>query len=94
MIRNLILAGLFLVAIAIASGCSGQSTVPDAEFGDAVRNVMEYQIHDYEAALHPPPDAVEGSDPDRLNAVIDAYRKGAAEAQQAPPPVIISIGGL
>ena len=94
MTRNPILTGLLLIAIAIASGCSGQSTVPAAEFGDAVRNVMEYQIHDYEAALHPPPDAVEGSDPDRLNAVIDAHRKGAAEAQEGPPPVIINIGGL
>ena len=92
MTRNLILAGPLLIAIAIASGCSGQSTVPDAEFGDAVRNVMEYQIHDYEAALHPPPDAVEGSDPDRLNTVIDTYRKGAGEAQEGPPPVNINIG--
>jgi len=94
MIRNLILAGLLLIANAIASGCSGQSTIPSSEFGDAVRNVMEYQIHDYEAALHPPPDAVEGSDPDRLNAVINAYRKGAADAQEGPPPVTINIGGL
>jgi len=94
MIRNLILTGLLLIATAIASGCSGQSTVPAAEFGDAVRNVMEYQIHDYEAALHPPPDAIEGSDPDRLNTVIDAHRKGAGEAQAGPPPISISIGGL
>ena len=94
MTRNLILTGLLLIATAIASGCSSQSTVPNAEFGDAVRNVTEYQIHDYEAALHPPPDAVEGSDPDRLNAVIEAHRQGAAEAQDAPQPVTISIGGL
>ncbi len=93
MTRNLILTGLLLVAVAISGGCSRQPTLPGAEFGDAVRNVMESQIHDYEAALHPPPDALEGSDPDRLNAVIDAYRKGAAEAQEGPPPVTISIGG-
>jgi len=91
MTRNLILAGPLLIAIAIASGCSSQPT--DAEFGDAVRNVMDSQIHDYDAALHPPPDAIEGSDPDRLNAVIDAYRRGAGEAQQAPPESI-TIGGL
>ena len=90
MTRNLILASLLLIAIAIASGCSSQPT--DTEFGDSVRNVMEYQIHDYEAALHPPPDAVEGSDPDRLNTVIDTYRKGAGEAQEGPPPVNINIG--
>ncbi len=94
MTRNLILTGPLLIATAIASGCSGQSTVPAAEFGNAVRNVMEYQIHDYEAALHPPPEAVEGSDPDRLNTVIKAHRQGAAEAQDAPRPVLINIGGL
>ncbi len=94
MTTNLILAGLLLIATAIASGCSGQSTVPGAEFGDAVRNVMEYQIHDYEAALHPPPDALEGSDPGRLNAVIEAYREGAAQAQEGPPPASLTLGGL
>ena len=92
MTRNLILTGLLLIATAIASGCSSQPT--DAEFGDAVRTVMEYQIHDYEAALHPPPDAIEGSDPDRLNTVIDVYRKGAGDAQEAEPPISISVGGL
>jgi len=91
MTRNLILTGLLLIATAIASGCSSQPT--DAEFGDAVRNVMDYQIHDYEAALHPPPDAVEGSDPDRLNAVIEAHRSDAGDAQSAPPPVLLNIGG-
>ena len=91
MTRNLILAGPLLIAIAIASGCSSQPT--DAEFGDAVNNVMEYQIHDYEAALHPPPDAIEGSDSERLNAVIEAHRRDAGEAQAAPQPVSISIGG-
>ena len=94
MTRNLILTGLLLIATAIASGCSGQSTVPPAEFGDAVRHVMEHQIHDYAAAFHPPPDAIDGSDPDRLNTVIDAHRKGAGEAQAGPPPVTISVGGL
>jgi hypothetical protein len=80
-----------LVAIAMVSGCS-QPTVPDAEFGSAVRNVMEYQIHDYEAALHPEPNAVEGSDPDRLNSVVETYRSSAGEAQEAPPPVTINLG--
>jgi len=93
MTRNLIQAGPLLIAIAIASGCSGQSTVPAAEFGDAVRNVMDYQIHDYEAALHPPPDAIEGSDPDRLNAVLEAHRSDAGEAQSASKPVSLTLGG-
>lgn len=93
MTKNLFLTCLLLVATAIASGCSRHPTIPGAEFGAAVRDVMQYQIHDYEAALHPTPDAVEGSDPDRLKAVLDAYRGDIGEPQQIPQPISINIGG-
>ena len=93
MTKKLILTCPLLVAIAIASGCSRQPTVPAAEFGAAVRNVFESQIHDHEAAIHPLPDAVEGTDPDRLNAVLDAYRNVAATAIETPTqPIDINIG--
>ena len=91
MTRYVFLSWPLLIAVAIASGCSRQPTIEDAEFGSAVRSVMEYQIHDYEAALHPEPNAVEGSDADRLNGVVEAYRGGAATAQEAPPPVTINL---
>ncbi len=94
MIKKLILTCSLLVAIAIASGCSRQPTVRAAEFGAAVRDVFESQIHDNEAALHRIPDAVEGSDPDRLNAVVDAYREGATTPLETPQrPINVSIGG-
>jgi hypothetical protein len=83
-----------LIAIAlIASGCNRQPTIPDAEFGEAVRGVMNSQIHDYEAAIHPNPDAIEGSDPYRLDAALNAHREDVANAQDVQQPVTISIGG-
>lgn len=92
MTNNLILTGPLLIAVAIASGCGNQmTTVPEAEFGDAVRNVMEYQIHDYEAALHPTPNAIEGIDPDRINAVIDEYRSDVSDTEAVQQPISISV---
>ena len=83
-----------LIAFALlAGGCNRQPTIPDAEFGEAVRGVMNSQIHDYEAAIHPNPDAVEGSDPYRLDAVLNAHRADVANAQEVQQPVTISIGG-
>ena len=82
-----------LLAVAVlASGCNRQPTIPDAEFGETVRGVMNSQIHDYEAAIHPNPDAVEGSDPYRLDAALNAHREDVADAQEVQQPVTISIG--
>lgn len=92
MIKNLILTCSLLIPVLLAVGCSRQPTVPEAEFGDTVRNVMDSQIHDYEAALHPPPEAVEGSDPDRLNNAVGAYRNAITEPQQVQRPINISVG--
>jgi hypothetical protein len=92
MIRKLVFICTLVVPIALASACSRQPTVPVAEFGDAVRSVMDAQIHDYEAALHPEPDAVEGSDPVRLNNALDAYRQDVSEPQQAQQPISINVG--
>ena len=92
MTRNLILTGPLLIAVVIAGGCGNQmTTIPEAEFGDAVRNVMEYQIHDYEAALHPTANAVEGIDPDRINAVLDEYRSDVSNTEDIKRPVSISV---
>jgi hypothetical protein len=92
MSKNLILTCALLVATVLASGCSRQPTVPDVQFGETVRNVMESQIHDHEAAIHPNPDAVEGSDPYRLDAALNAHRGDVTEADQVQQPLSINVG--
>jgi len=92
MTKNIILTcSLFAVAL-FASGCNRNPTIPEAELGDAVRSVMNSQIHDYEAAIHPNPDAVEGSDPYRLEGVVKAHRENVPQPQPQQAP-LISIGG-
>ncbi len=83
-------------AVAVAlfglSGCSQTPAIPAPEFGDTVRSVMESQIHDHEAAIHPNPDAVEGSDPYRLDAALDVYRGATAAPEQVQRPITINTG--
>jgi len=92
MIKNIILTCPLLVVALLTSACSRNQTIPEAEFGEAVRGVMNSQIHDYDAAIHPNPDAVEGSDPYRLDAALNAHREDVSDAQEVQQPVTISIG--
>ena len=92
MSKIIIITGSLLVVAVLASGCSRQPTVPTAEFGEAVRNVMNSQIYDHEAAIHPDPDAVEGGDPYSLDAALNAHREDVANPQDVRQPVTISIG--
>ena len=90
---NLIFPGL--AALLIAAGCSSQPTTtePEVAFGDTVRGVMNSQIHDYDAAINPDPDAMEGSDPNRLNNVVEAYRDHITKPEEVRQPIQISVGG-
>lgn len=91
MTKNIILICPLLVLAVLASGCSRQPTVPAPEFGETVRNVMESQIHDHEAAIHPDPDAAEGSDPYRLDAALEAYRGDVSEPGEVQQALTISV---
>ncbi len=92
MIKKSVFLSTVICVVAIAAGCSRQPTVPVAEFGDAVRSVMNSQIHDFEAAIHPNPDAVEGSDPYRLDAALNVHRTDVAHPQEIQQPITINVG--
>lgn len=93
MTKHITLSCSFVAFALLAAGCSNQDTTPEAEFGETVHSVMNSQIYDYEAALHPNPNAVEGSDPYRLDAALNAHREDVANAQDVQQPVTISVGG-
>jgi len=90
---NSILPGL--AALLIAAGCNSlpTTTEPEVAFGDTVRGVMNSQIHDYDAAVNPDPNALEGSDPNRLNNVVEAYRDHITKPEEVGQPIQISVGG-
>jgi hypothetical protein len=77
----------------LASGCSRQPTIPVAEFGESVRNVMQSQIYDREAAINPAPNSVEGSDPYRLDAALNAYREDVSAPAEVQQPLTLNVGG-
>jgi type IV pilus biogenesis protein CpaD/CtpE len=94
--RKLSLAVSLSALIALSAGCSSQRTnepEPEAKLGDAVRSVMNSQINNYEAAIHPNPDAVEGSDPYRLDTVLTTYRGHVSKPAEVRAPLEISVGG-
>lgn len=90
--NKLILIASILIVVAMTSSCSHQQSGSDAQFGEAVRNVTANQIHDYDAAVHPTPDAIEGADPDRLNTVLEAYRGDVADAKDVQQPINVNVG--
>ena len=92
MTNKLILIGSILIVVAMTSSCSYQQSGSSAHFGEAVRNVTSHQIHDYDAAVHPTPDAIEGADPDRLNTVLEAYRGDVADAKEVQQPIHVNVG--
>jgi hypothetical protein len=94
--RKLSLAVSLSALIAVSAGCSSQPTTepePEVQFGDVVRSVMNSQINDYEAAIHPNSDAVEGSDPYRLDKVLTTYREHVSAPAEVRAPIEISVGG-
>jgi hypothetical protein len=54
---------------------------------------MNSQIYDYDAAVNPSPDAIEGSDPNRLDNVVNAYREHISKPEEIQQPIELSIGG-
>lgn len=86
-----------LSVIWLGAGCSSLMTSdraePEVAFGDTVRGVMNSQIHDYDAAINPNAEAIEGSDPNRLNNVVEAYREHISRPDEVRQPIQISVGG-
>ena len=76
-----------------ATACT--STTPDrveASYGDAVRSITASQVYDPEAAANPSADPVEGTDGQRMEAVMQEHRGNIGSADSASQPLVISVG--
>ncbi len=78
--------------VLFVTGCTNQSRVA-ADYGKSVRQMMEQQIYDMNAATSPDPNAVLGGDPDRLNNTLEGHRNDVARPGDVAQPVTISVGG-
>lgn len=75
------------------SGCSSWTKygVSDS-YGDAVRANKAAQVYDPIAAHAPSTDPVEGTDGQRMEAVMEAHRNQAGSAAGVSQPIVINVG--
>jgi hypothetical protein len=71
-------AGAALTALA---GCAETPRV-DAEFGNSVRHMVEAQTLDPEAARNPPAEAPAVADGQRVESVLEGYRKDVSRGTE------------
>ena len=89
--RNLIAAVMVVATGVIQSGCASQ-TATEADFGDAVREVMMNQTYDLGAAIYSESEAVVGGDPYQLENVINAHRERSLQSQQVGSQISVGVG--
>jgi type IV pilus biogenesis protein CpaD/CtpE len=90
------------IQITIALGAIALSTIActsstgsarlDENFGDAVRSNAKAQLYDPAAASNPSPDPVEGTDGQRMEAVMEAHRGHKGSAESVSNPIVINVG--
>lgn len=85
-----ILAAALLAATATVTA-SAYAGEPDADFGDAVRNMVDAQIQNPEAALHPPEFAPQELDGERAAAALKLYREQASKPAKTQQPLNFSL---
>jgi hypothetical protein len=85
------LAGL--ATATLLSACSHEPTGVAATFGDSVRNMIEAQTNDPSTLATPSTETIDGSDPQRLEAVLGVYRSDVAKPAAASEEVVINVDG-
>ena len=94
MINRKILTAVAACALAgFIGGCSSWSTHGvNASYGDAVRANKAAQVHDPMTLIKPSADPVEGTDGQRMEAVMEAHRNQAGNAESVGQPIVINVG--
>ena len=74
------------------AACGTPTPLVDATFGDAVQSVVDAQLYDPAAAANPSTDAIEGTDGQRMEAVMEAHRGQTGSAESVSKPIVINVG--
>jgi len=89
--RNLIAAVMVVATGVIQGGCASQ-TATEADFGDAVREVMMNQTYDLGASVFSNSDPVVGGDPYQLENVINTHRERSSQPSNVGSEIRIGTG--
>jgi len=83
-----------LIAVTAGFALTGCGTTPlQADYGHSVKQMTENQVYDSTTVSNPSAVAVEGADPDLLNAAVTAMRVPPSDRKEVSKPVIINVGG-
>ena len=84
---------VLLGAVLFFSACTWtEPTRVEAYHGDAVNSITSAQVYDRNAALNPSVDPVDGTDGQRMEAVMEQHRGYTGSAESASQPIVISTG--
>ena len=73
------------------SGCAAKTPL-EADYGNSVRQMQQYQVYDRRTLFKPSAAPVEGADPDMLNLAVQSLRVEKVDRAQVSQPMTINIG--
>jgi hypothetical protein len=74
------------------AACGSPTARVDANYGAAVESIVEGQFYDPAAASNPSRDAVEGTDGQRMEVVMEEHRGQTGSADNVSNPIVINVG--
>ncbi len=77
---------------ALLGACATEPTASEAHFGDSVRQMVRAQTHDPAAAQNPA-EAIDGTDGQQLEAVLEVHRGSVAKPSEVSNDIVINVGG-
>jgi type IV pilus biogenesis protein CpaD/CtpE len=80
-----------LGAIAVSTVACTTSAVEES-YGDAVRSNIHAQVYDPATITNPSSDPVEGTDGQRMEAVMESHRSQQGSADSVAQPIVIDVG--
>lgn len=85
------MTGVALAAsLGLIAGCAYGPAAVEADYGNSVRHMVQAQT------INPAPvdtHAIEGSDGQRLNTVLETYRKDVSKPEDVKKDIIINVSG-
>lgn len=87
-----LVAAVFILMSVFVTGCSSTDpTRVEADYGNSVRNMIEAQIYDPEAANNPPSEPPTSLDGGYAEEVLEAYRDNVSKPEDVKRSISIEI---
>jgi type IV pilus biogenesis protein CpaD/CtpE len=92
MINKVMQTTILMGATALLTVACTTSSAVDESFGDATRSNVRAQVYDPETLTNPSSDPVEGTDGQRMEAVMESFRSQQGSADSVANPIVINVG--